>query len=249
MQDRLQDYRNTKPRDRERRPAGAPARQPRCRPNGTSSGSAGASVSCSRTSSTSGRPPLGWREGTTVVWAGMRGAVTVAAAQTLPDGTPENGRCSCSSPSPSPGFSLLLQGGTIGPLLRRISPPAGRRAGGGRRRGARPAPRGDARRRGGGQPGGRRAPSPRSGRTSRPLTRPNCGHGSARRRSGGSGSSTPSARRCWTPAMTARSTPRCWSPCSGTSTPSRSRSNSGAVRPPDAAPPPADRAHLYQTRP
>ncbi|WKK72206.1 cation:proton antiporter [Rathayibacter oskolensis] len=33
------------------------------------------------------RAPLGWREGTAVVWAGMRGAVTVAAAQTLPEDT------------------------------------------------------------------------------------------------------------------------------------------------------------------
>ena len=29
--------------------------------------------------------PLGWREGTIVIWAGMRGAVTLAAAQTLPE--------------------------------------------------------------------------------------------------------------------------------------------------------------------
>ena len=32
--------------------------------------------------------PLGWREGTIVIWAGMRGAVTLAAAQTLPEDTP-----------------------------------------------------------------------------------------------------------------------------------------------------------------
>ena len=30
--------------------------------------------------------PLGWRHGTVIVWAGMRGVVTLAAAQTLPDG-------------------------------------------------------------------------------------------------------------------------------------------------------------------
>jgi CPA1 family monovalent cation:H+ antiporter len=29
--------------------------------------------------------PLGWRHGTIIVWAGMRGVVTLAAAQTLPD--------------------------------------------------------------------------------------------------------------------------------------------------------------------
>jgi hypothetical protein len=33
--------------------------------------------------------PLGVREGAVVVWAGMRGAVTVAAAQTLPETTPQ----------------------------------------------------------------------------------------------------------------------------------------------------------------
>lgn len=32
--------------------------------------------------------PLGWREGAVLVWAGMRGAVTVAAVQTLPLDTP-----------------------------------------------------------------------------------------------------------------------------------------------------------------
>ncbi len=30
--------------------------------------------------------PLGWKHGTVIVWAGMRGVVTLAAAQTLPDG-------------------------------------------------------------------------------------------------------------------------------------------------------------------
>ena len=41
------------------------------------------------------RKPLGWREGTAVVWAGMRGAVTVAAAQTLPDHTPQRSGSWC----------------------------------------------------------------------------------------------------------------------------------------------------------
>ena len=36
--------------------------------------------------------PLGWREGTVLVWAGMRGVVTLAAAQTLPL-RPPTGRC------------------------------------------------------------------------------------------------------------------------------------------------------------
>ncbi|OIH95511.1 sodium:proton antiporter [Curtobacterium sp. MCBA15_001] len=67
--------------------------------------------------------PLGWREGTAVVWAGMRGAVTVAAAQTLPAGTPQKSLLVFVAFAVA-GLSLLLQGGTIGPLLRRISPPA-----------------------------------------------------------------------------------------------------------------------------
>ena len=41
------------------------------------------------------RAPLGWREGAIVVWAGMRGAVTVAAAQSLPQRHPRAGPCSC----------------------------------------------------------------------------------------------------------------------------------------------------------
>jgi NhaP-type Na+/H+ or K+/H+ antiporter len=73
------------------------------------------------------KAPLGWREGTTVVWAGMRGAVTVAAAQTLPQDTPERSLLVFVAFAVA-GFSLLLQGGTIGPLLRRISPPAADRA-------------------------------------------------------------------------------------------------------------------------
>ena len=32
--------------------------------------------------------PLGWKHGTIIVWAGMRGVVTLAAAQTLPTVTP-----------------------------------------------------------------------------------------------------------------------------------------------------------------
>ena len=43
--------------------------------------------------------PLGWKHGTVIVWAGMRGVVTLAAAQTLPRGPP-SGRSSSSSRSP-----------------------------------------------------------------------------------------------------------------------------------------------------
>ena len=76
------------------------------------------------------RQPLGWRDGTAVVWAGMRGAVTVAAAQTLPDDTPQRPVLVLIAFAVA-ALSLLVQGGTIGPLLRRISPPvdeAGRHA-------------------------------------------------------------------------------------------------------------------------
>ncbi|WIB11297.1 cation:proton antiporter [Curtobacterium sp. MCPF17_052] len=66
-------------------------------------------------------PPLGWRDGTAVVWAGMRGAVTVAAAQTLPEGTPQRALLVFVAFAVAV-LSLVLQGATIGPLLRRISP-------------------------------------------------------------------------------------------------------------------------------
>ncbi len=65
------------------------------------------------------RQPLGWREGLTVVWAGMRGAVTVAAAQTLPDTTPQRPVLVLVAFVVA-GLSLVLQGATIGPLLSRL---------------------------------------------------------------------------------------------------------------------------------
>ncbi|GLZ51395.1 cation:proton antiporter [Actinomycetospora sp. NBRC 106378] len=68
------------------------------------------------------RQPLGWREGTTVVWAGMRGAVTVAAAQTLPEGTPQRSVLVLVAFTVAT-LSLLVQGGTIGPLLGLLAPP------------------------------------------------------------------------------------------------------------------------------
>ena len=67
------------------------------------------------------REPLGWREGTAVVWAGMRGAVTVAAAQTLPEDTPQRSVLVLIAFAVAT-MSLLVQGGTIGPLLRVIAP-------------------------------------------------------------------------------------------------------------------------------
>jgi NhaP-type Na+/H+ or K+/H+ antiporter len=68
------------------------------------------------------RQPLGWRDGTAVVWAGMRGAVTVAAAQTLPEDTPQRPVLVLIAFAVA-ALSLLVQGGTIGPLLRRLAPP------------------------------------------------------------------------------------------------------------------------------
>ncbi|MBL1079168.1 sodium:proton antiporter [Nocardia sp. 2] len=67
------------------------------------------------------REPLGWREGIAVVWAGMRGAVTVAAAQTLPEDAPQRSVLVLIAFAVAM-MSLLLQGGTIGPLLHRLAP-------------------------------------------------------------------------------------------------------------------------------
>jgi CPA1 family monovalent cation:H+ antiporter len=65
---------------------------------------------------------LGWREGTVIVWAGMRGAVTLAAAQTLPSDTPSRSLlvfiaflvAAC---------SLLVQGSTLPTLAKKLLPP------------------------------------------------------------------------------------------------------------------------------
>ncbi|GAB3386867.1 sodium:proton antiporter [Humibacter soli] len=67
------------------------------------------------------RERLGWREGLTVVWAGMRGAVTVAAVQTLPASTPQRSVLVLIAFAVA-ALSLLVQGGTIGPLVRMITP-------------------------------------------------------------------------------------------------------------------------------
>ena len=69
------------------------------------------------------RQPLGWREGTVVVWAGMRGAVTVAAAQSLPDDTPMRSMLVLIAFTVA-ALSLLVQGGTVGWLLRWLAPKA-----------------------------------------------------------------------------------------------------------------------------
>jgi CPA1 family monovalent cation:H+ antiporter len=67
--------------------------------------------------------PLGWREGAIVVWAGMRGAVTVAAAQSLPDETPGRSVLVLIAFLIAAG-SLLLQGGTLNLVLRLVKPAA-----------------------------------------------------------------------------------------------------------------------------
>ncbi|GLZ44257.1 peptidase [Actinomycetospora sp. NBRC 106375] len=65
--------------------------------------------------------PLGPREGAVVVWAGMRGAVTLAAAQTLPIGFPQRSLLVFVAFAVAAG-SLLLQGGTLALLVRWVAP-------------------------------------------------------------------------------------------------------------------------------
>ncbi len=67
------------------------------------------------------RQPLGAREGVIVVWAGMRGAVTVAAAQTLPEDTPQRALLVFVAFGVAT-MSLLVQGGTVGLLVARLFP-------------------------------------------------------------------------------------------------------------------------------
>ncbi|GAA3862589.1 sodium:proton antiporter [Leifsonia kafniensis] len=68
--------------------------------------------------------PLGWREGTIVVWAGMRGAVTLAAAQTLPDDAPSRSLLVLIAFLVAAG-SLLLQGGTLKRIVAWVKPSTG----------------------------------------------------------------------------------------------------------------------------
>lgn len=63
--------------------------------------------------------PLGWREGTLLVWAGMRGVVTLAAAQTLPADTP--GRSFLILVAFGVAFgTLLVQGSTLPWVAQRL---------------------------------------------------------------------------------------------------------------------------------
>ncbi|RRQ27640.1 sodium:proton antiporter [Rhodococcus sp. Eu-32] len=65
--------------------------------------------------------PLDWRDGTVVVWAGMRGAVTLAAAQTLPEDTPARSLLVLVAFLVAVG-SLLLQGGTLKRVVGWVTP-------------------------------------------------------------------------------------------------------------------------------
>ena len=71
--------------------------------------------------------PLGPREGAVVVWAGMRGAVTVAAAQTLPlvsEEGPAQRDLLVLIAFGVAAISLLVQGGTLSLLIRLLKPQA-----------------------------------------------------------------------------------------------------------------------------
>lgn len=63
--------------------------------------------------------PLGRREGAVLVWAGMRGVVTLAASQTLPQDTPFRSTLVLIAFVVA-GGSLLVQGGTLPMLVRRL---------------------------------------------------------------------------------------------------------------------------------
>ena len=59
---------------------------------------------------------FGWREGIVLVWAGMRGAVTLAAAQSLPADTPQRALLILIAFVVAAG-TLIVQGGTLGWLV------------------------------------------------------------------------------------------------------------------------------------
>lgn len=63
--------------------------------------------------------PLGPREGAVLVWAGMRGVVTLAAAQSLPRDTPHRALLLLVAFVVAAG-TLLVQGGTLAWLVRRL---------------------------------------------------------------------------------------------------------------------------------
>src|SRR6478735_471291 len=63
--------------------------------------------------------PLGWKHGTIIVWAGMRGVVTLAAAQTLPSDAPERPLLVFVAFLVAVG-SLMVQGLTLPWVVRRL---------------------------------------------------------------------------------------------------------------------------------
>lgn len=66
--------------------------------------------------------PLGWREGALVVWAGMRGAITLAAAQTLPEGTPQRSVLILVAFAFAVAVvSLVGQGATVAPMVTALT--------------------------------------------------------------------------------------------------------------------------------
>ncbi|UYM06649.1 cation:proton antiporter [Solicola gregarius] len=67
--------------------------------------------------------PLSWRDGGVLVWSGMRGAVTVAAAQTLPEDAPHRSVLVLIAYAVAT-FSLLIQGGTLSTAVRLLRPSA-----------------------------------------------------------------------------------------------------------------------------
>ena len=72
--------------------------------------------------------PLGWKHGTIIVWAGMRGVVTLAAAQTLPRETPGRALLVFVAFLVAVG-TLMLQGFTLPWLVRRLKMEGSGRAG------------------------------------------------------------------------------------------------------------------------
>ena len=67
--------------------------------------------------------PLRWPEGVIVVWAGMRGAITLAAAQTLPTETPDRSLLVLVAFLVATG-SLLVQGLSLPWVIARVRPAA-----------------------------------------------------------------------------------------------------------------------------
>ncbi len=61
--------------------------------------------------------PFGWREGALLVWAGMRGAITLAAAQSLPASTPHRSMLVLVAFVVAAG-TLLMQGSTLPAVIR-----------------------------------------------------------------------------------------------------------------------------------